>query len=334
MFTWVGIIICLAQSAILSGLNLAVFSMSKLELEVEARKRNPDALKTLQFRKNANFTLVTILWGNVGVNVLLAILSGSVMAGFAAFLFSTVVITVFAEIMPQAYFSRHAMRMTAFLAPILHIYQVLLYPVAWPTAWALNKWLGGEIVRFFRERDLRQVIQLHMESSDSDIAWMEGQGALNFLNIDDVPLNDEGEDIDPDSIIQLEFKGRYPQFPPIQPDSADSFLRKIAETCKSWIIIIDSTNEPRLVLSANDFIRNALFTAKTFNPHKHCHKPIIIDDSNQKLGVLMPRFRLKSNSEGQDIIEDDVILLWSKTPKIITGQDIFGRLMRGIARER
>lgn len=81
--TWIGIVFCLSQSAVLSGLNLALFSLSKLELEVEAKKGDPRARRVLEFRRDANFSLVTILWGNVAVNVLLALLSGSVLAGAA-----------------------------------------------------------------------------------------------------------------------------------------------------------------------------------------------------------------------------------------------------------
>ena len=39
LLLWVGVLFCLSQSALFSGLNLALFSLSKLELEVEARKR-------------------------------------------------------------------------------------------------------------------------------------------------------------------------------------------------------------------------------------------------------------------------------------------------------
>jgi CBS domain containing-hemolysin-like protein len=85
--------------------------------------------------------------------VLLALLSGSILTGVAAFLFSTVVITLFAEIAPQAYFSRHALPIAAALAPVLRVYPLLLYPIARPTAWVLDRWLGGEEIRFFRERD-------------------------------------------------------------------------------------------------------------------------------------------------------------------------------------
>jgi CBS domain containing-hemolysin-like protein len=34
--TWIGIALCVAQSALFSGLNLAAFSMSRLRLEVES----------------------------------------------------------------------------------------------------------------------------------------------------------------------------------------------------------------------------------------------------------------------------------------------------------
>lgn len=329
---WIGILFCLSQSALLSGMNLALFSLSKLELEVEARKHNPRAKKVLLLRENANFALVTMLWGNVGVNVLLALLSGSVLTGVAAFLFSTVVITVFAEIIPQAYFSRHALRVVAALSPVLRAYQLLLYPVARPTAWALDAWLGGEHVRYFREQDLRRVIRLHMEATETEIARIEGQGALNFLDLDDVPLDDEGEEVSPDSVIELPFDGNRPRFPSVDPSKDDPFLRRIHRSGKSWVIIIDLQGEPRLALRADDFLREALFAHERFNPHRHCHRPIIVRDPKGKLGASISRFRVRPGDTDDDIVDDDVILLWNTQRRVITGTDILGRLLRGIAR--
>ncbi len=331
LLTWFGIFLCLSQSAVLSGLNLAFFSLSKLELEVEAKKNNPRAKKILRFRENANFALVTILWGNVGVNVLLALLSGSVFTGIAAFLFSTVVITVFAEIIPQAYFTRHALRVAALLSPLLRVYQYILYPVARPTAWMLDAWLGGEEIRYFRERDLRRVIQLHMEATGSDIARMEGQGALNFLEIDDVSLYEEGEPVDPESVLSLDFEGDRPLFPTIKPTTEDEFLQAINRSGKSWVVIVDTEDEPRLVLKTDDCIREALFFPKHFNPYRHCHKPIVVRDAKKKLGELIQRFQVRPGKVGDDIVDEDVILLWGEHPRVVTGTDILGRLLRGIA---
>lgn len=334
MLTWIGIAFCLSQSAILSGLNLGLFSLSRLELAVEAGRGSAQATRILALRRNANFTLVTILWGNVAVNVLLALLSGSVLVGVAAFVFSTVIITVFAEIIPQVYFSRNALRMGARLAPLLRVYQILLYPVARPTALILDAWLGGEEIRYFRERDLRRLIRLHMDAADSEIARVEGQGAMNFLDLDDVRLSDEGEPFDPSSIITLQFDGARPRFPTVEPHVDNGFLNDLNRSGKSWALLVDPTGEPQFVLHVADFTREALFGGSGFNPLRHCHRPIIVRDGDVRLGELLPRLLVRPGAPGDDIIEHDVILLWTTSPRIITGTDLLGRLLRGIARPR
>jgi len=120
---WMGILICLLHSAMFSGLNLAFFSVSRLRLEAEAVAGNRAAVRILALRRDSNFLLTTILWGNVGINVLLTLLSSSVLAGVSAFAFSTIVITFAGEILPQAYFSRRALQMASLLAPVLRFYQ-------------------------------------------------------------------------------------------------------------------------------------------------------------------------------------------------------------------
>lgn len=328
--TWIGILLCLSQSALLSGLNLGLFTLSKLELQVEAKKGNAHARKVLRLRERANLMLVTILWGNVAVNVLLALLSDSVLAGVLAFLFSTVVITVFAEIIPQSFFSRHALSMVGRLAPLLLFYRVLLYPVAGPTAWVLDRWLGGEEIRYFRERDLRRLIQLHMEAAESDIARVEGQGALNFLAIDDVPLDDEGEILEESSIVPLEFDGCRPVFPPIRPAPDDPFLHRINESGTSWVVLTDEHGLPRLLLRAENFLREALFASRTFDPAAHCHEPILVRDGGRKLGELLPQIRVVPGNRPSDRVVNSAILLWGPEPRIITATDIMERLLRGI----
>jgi CBS domain containing-hemolysin-like protein len=51
---WLVIIFCIVQSALFAGLNLAVFSLSLLRLQVEADGGNADAAKVLDLRKSAN----------------------------------------------------------------------------------------------------------------------------------------------------------------------------------------------------------------------------------------------------------------------------------------
>ena len=329
--TWLGILVCLAQSAVFSGLNLAVFSLGTLELEVAARRGDRRALTVLALRRDASRTLVTILWGNVAVNVLLALLADSVLAGVTAFLFSTVVITVFAEIIPQATFSRHALPVASLLAPLLHAYRFLLAPVAVPTAWVLDRWFGPEGIRLFDERDLRRVIELHMASAETDVARLEGQGALNFLDIDDVALADEGEPLTPESVIEVEVVGGRPRFPGFTADADDPFLRRLYEAGASWVVLVDDGGEPLLVLDVRAFLTDAMFSrSRPVELLRYCHRPIVVRDAGEKLGRYLPRFRVASGAVGTEIVEHDVILLWGERPRIITGTDVLGRLFRGI----
>ncbi len=334
LITWIGIIICITQSATLSGLNLAYFSISKLRLELEAAKNNKNAVRVLRLREDANFLLVTILWGNVGVNVLLALLSGSVLAGVLAFLFSTVLITIFGEIIPQAYFSRNAIRVGALLSPVLRFYQIILFPVAKLTALVLDKWLGKEGIYFYRERDLREIIKMHVESSETDIDKVEGKGALNFLAIDDLPLAAEGETVDPDSIIQLTFKNNKPVFPAIKPSASNRLLKRMNTSGKKWVVIVDREKEPKMVIDADEFIRDAFFNSDKINPLRHCHRPIIVREKKAKLGDIIPRLKVNPEHSQDDVIDEDIILFWSDEKRIITGSDILGRLLRGIVKNK
>ena len=294
---------------------------------------NQNAVKMLALRNDANFLLTTILWGNVGINVLLTLISNSVMAGVAAFLFSTVVITFIGEIIPQAYFSRHAMKSAALLSPLLKIYQVLLYPVARPSAWVLDRWLGREGIHYFREEDLRQVIKMHMEAEDADLDAVEGAGALNFLDLDDLLVTQEGELVDPLSIISMptDLQGNI-VFPQCEPTPETPFLKAIEKSGKKWVILADQQHLPQLVLDADGFLRSALFRKTRLQTPGVLPSP---GDGNRPectLGDVIQQLKTASSSPHDDVVDHDIILVWTNEIKrVITGADILGRLLRGIA---
>jgi hypothetical protein len=328
---WIGIFFCITQSAMFSGMNLALFSIGRLRLEVEASLGNRDATKILNMRKDSNFLLTTVLWGNVGINVLLTLLSNSVLAGVSAFFFSTIVITFIGEIMPQAYFSRHAMRMASLLAPLLKIYQIILYPAARPSAKILDIWLGAESIQYFRERSLREVIKKHIEADASDVDRLEGIGALNFLAIDDLMVVEEGEKVDPRSVITLPIENYLPVFPDFDRTTADPFLQSIEVSGKKWVIITDAGGEPYLALDSDGFLRDVLFEKAKIFPFRYCHRPVVVKDTKIPLGNVLWRLKSHFQRTGSDVIDRDIILVWGKEEKrVITGADILGRLLMGI----
>ncbi len=328
--TLIGIFVCIAHSAMFSGLNLALLGLTKLRLEVEASTDNPHAQQILHLRQDAHFLLTTILWGNVAFNTLLALLSNSVMAGIYAFLFSTFFITFFGEIVPQAYFSKHALRVGSLLVPVIRFYQIVLFPLAKPTALLLDHWLGREGIQYFREHQFQEVIRKHIEAEEADVDRLEGLGALNFLALDDLPVHHEGEILDPNSIISLPFKKNLPQFPRYGQSLDDVFLKAVHRSGRKWVVLVDGEAAPQLVLDADGFLRTALLDPRAFHPMRFCHRPIIVTNEKTPLGDVLPRLKVRPETPEDDVVDHDIILVWGKKRRIITGADILGRLLRGI----
>src|SRR5579864_4020231 len=319
VFVWIRIAFCISQSAIFSGLNLAIFSISKLRLEVEASSGNPDAVGLLALRQDSNLTLATVLWGNVTINVLLTLLSDSVLAGFGAFVFSTIIITLFGEIIPQAYFSRNALRMAARLKPLLSVYQVGLFPLAKPTAMFLNWWLGPEGITFLRERDFRALITRHAGAAGADVGHLEAIGAVNFFDLDDILVANEGELIDPRSVITLAIENERPLLPKFERSADDPFLRQLNASGKKWVIIVDASGRPSFVLDAHHFLRDSLYEATSFNPEIYWHRPIIVTDMHTPLAGVIGRMKVEPAYPEDDVIDNDLILVWGEQKRIITG---------------
>ncbi|QJB58463.1 DUF21 domain-containing protein [Pseudodesulfovibrio sp. zrk46] len=330
LFTWLGILFCLSQSAIFSGLNLAYFSLSRLRLELEAGSGNQKAARVLALRQKPNLLLCTILWGNVGINVLLALLSESVMAGIGSFFFSTFVITIVGEILPQAYFSRNALTFGALLEPVIRFYQVILYPFAKPSSLLLDRLVGTEKIEFIKESKMRRLLRMHVEASDADIDEIEGRGAMNFLSLDDIEVHQEGEVLKQESIVSIEFKSGNPLF----PEEKREFIDQVNCSGQKWVLLTDQRDRPRLLIDADGFIRAAM-QDETVSPSEYCHRPIVVRNEHTPLGEVLGRFEVLPASSDDDVIDFDTILVWTDTHhRIITGADIFGRLMRGIAKVR
>lgn len=330
---WIGIAVCLAHSGMFSGLNLGFFGISRLKLEVKSENNDPNAKRILKLRKNTNFLLATILWGNVASNVLLTIITDSILSGLSAFIFSTFGITFFGEIVPQAYLSRSALKSSRILVPIVRFYQMILSPIARPTGILLDYWFGKESTQYFKEKEFKLLLKHHALAKDSDIEHTESQGAVNFLELDDIEVVDEGEIIDKSNTISLHTdRNGYIIFPDFRSNPNDPFLSKICESSQKWLIITSKRNKPKLVLNTHKLVKKLMCGFITNeNIHEFCYKPIVTYNSQVKLEPLLRKFKTYSTKKSEDIIREEVILLWTKDyKKIITGSDILGRLLRGI----
>tara|TARA_R110001632_G_scaffold19898_1_gene59813 strand:+ start:11627 stop:12637 length:1011 start_codon:yes stop_codon:yes gene_type:complete len=170
-------------SACFSGLTLGFFSLNLTSLERKIKLGDPRAKKVYPIRKNGNLLLCTLLVGNVAVNATAAIFLGEIASGLVAGIISTVLIVIFGEILPQAFFSRHALTLGAKTVWLVKIFIFLMYPIAYPLSLALDKLLGEELQTLWTKKEIKEIIKDHGKGEDADLDKDEERillGALSF----------------------------------------------------------------------------------------------------------------------------------------------------------
>ncbi len=177
------ILVLLLLSALFSGMNLGLMSLDPYELERKMQLGNKDAAKIYPVRKRGNLLLVTLLMGNVAVISAMSIFLDSLAHGIVAGAATTLLVTIFGEIIPQSLFSRYALSLGARLSWVVEAFMILLWPICAPLAWALDRILGDELPTIYSKRELVQIIEEHRVSKHSDLDDDEERivrGALTF----------------------------------------------------------------------------------------------------------------------------------------------------------
>jgi metal transporter CNNM len=170
----------LCLSALFSGLTLGLMSLGPHELKRKSDLGDLRARKIYKIRRRGNLLLVTLLVGNVASISSVTIALNSIAPGVIAGLLTTALVTVFGEIAPQAVFSRFAMEIGSRTAWFVRLIMIILYPVAAPLAWILDKSLGDELPTIYSRKELVGILQEHggniLKSDEERIA----RGALTF----------------------------------------------------------------------------------------------------------------------------------------------------------
>ena len=329
---WLGIAFCALNAATFSGLNLAYFSVPFSRLRILAAQEDPAALKVLALRAEPNFLLSTILWANVSYNVLLALLANSVMAGVTSFLFSTVILTLVGEILPQATFSRKALKVGAFFAPMIRFYQLILYPIAKLSALGLDYFLGQENPRYYNEKDLIALIEAHMHPGGPlDISPEEGQGAIEFLKLDDRFVKDVGTLAEASQIFECKFtKNRLLKIK-FEPVPSDAFIAHLLACDKEWMILTDLAGKPHLALDVACFIKAVFEHQKCINVRDYCVRPMVVTDPKEKVSTVLKHFMEPTENCNQISCSrgTKVVLYWHEnTQKILTTDDLMALILK------
>lgn len=182
-------LICL--SAICSGLNIALMALDHGDLQRKAKLGNRNAQKILPLRKNTHLTLASILLVNVATISATSLVLEPALSGLFAGIVSTLLIVVFAEVLPQAYFAKKGLAWAGFFAPLLRLMNALAYPIAKPLQIMLDKIIGPTQKHLHARRELGMLINEHLgadtsELDDDEVEIIQGALELSETQVKDI----------------------------------------------------------------------------------------------------------------------------------------------------
>ncbi|OWZ21741.1 Metal transporter [Phytophthora megakarya] len=168
------IVLLIVMSAISSGLTLGLMSLDKVSLDVIIRagdrpeasrdeiKKAKAAKRILPVRADSNLLLTTLVLTTVAVNSLLSILMADLTSGLVGFFVSTILILICGEIVPQSLCSRHALAIGSTFVPVVRVLRLLLYVVAKPVSFVLDRTVGEDVGTMFTKRELQKLVEIHV----------------------------------------------------------------------------------------------------------------------------------------------------------------------------
>ena len=225
------IILLIMISAFFSSAETALTAASEARIRQLAKtKANRQAERVEKLRKNKDELISTILVGNNLVNILASALATSAaisLTGDGGVALATVVMTViivlFAEVLPKSYAFSNADRLSLKIALIVQIIVWLLKPVTWSLRMIVVRFLGSKDEDdTSREEELRGLIDLHSEDTDEDGretgAMLSSVLDLGELSVEEImthraSVSSVNADDDPEDILRFVLRSPHTRHP-------------------------------------------------------------------------------------------------------------------------
>ncbi|MBT4516418.1 MAG: HlyC/CorC family transporter [Candidatus Komeilibacteria bacterium] len=189
------LVILLGLSSWFSGMEIALFSLSSAKVKelVLAKKHNAELLQSLLLKKHK--LLVVILLGNNLVNIGAASLAtlaamdifGKAGVGIATGVM-TLLILIFGEMYPKAYFQINAVKIALLFAPVIRILQIILFPVVYILEKLLALMTRGKSGEKVSETEFKALSRLAVE--EGTIEFEEHEMIMNVLEFNDIEVKD------------------------------------------------------------------------------------------------------------------------------------------------
>ena len=316
------LIILLISSALISGTEVAFFSLSQVDVDNLFSKNEKDTVvKLLQKPKKL---LATILITNNFINILIVLLFASLgeqlLENFdysifgikVRFLIEVVLVTflilLFGEVLPKVYASRKAVRFASFMSKPVQVLNTLLTPLSYPLINLTNiveKSLGSK-TNIFSVETLSQALELTSKGATTKDEQKILEGIVSFGNTETVQI----------------MKPRIDIFALSDDENYEFVLDKILKNGYSRNPVYHENIDNIIgVLYAKDLL--AHLNKKTFKWQKLLRDPLFVPE-NKKLDDLLAEFQEKKNHLA--IVVDE----YGGTSGLVTLEDVIEEIVGDI----
>ena len=327
----IGLVILLIGSALISGAEVALFSLSKKDLD-EAKKSKSKSFEIItELLKKPKKLLASILVANNFINIAIVILFASISNNFykvidseldlagikinPVFLIEVVLITflilLFGEILPKVYANRNNLKFSKFMAYPLKFLDIIISPISIPMQKAtllIHKKLGNQKLTLNVEQ-LSQALELASGEDTTQEEQKILKGIVSFGNIDTKQV-------------------MRPRIDIFALDEATSYIEIVPEILKNGYSRIpvykDSIDSVIGVLHVKDLLPH--LQKKQFNWTELIRTPFFVPE-NKKLDDLMVEFREKKNHLA--VVVDE----YGGTSGIVSLEDVIEEIVGDITDE-
>jgi len=319
---WVALCLLVVFSGVCGGLQFGITSLSRSVLSAQAQSGDKTAARALSIIKRATFYRDTLMITATGMGIALAQLTDELMPRLPAFVFTTVLLVLFAEIVPSKFFTQGAAGKISALAPVIAFFGFVLHPLVALLGFVVSKFLSDSEGGLITEKALTRLMRaLSREEQETGISWTEARMVIAALEMDDLPLVQEAIPVHEQSVFYI---SRDAMGSPVFPTVTDDFFQKLAVSRKRFLIICDpGTREPYGVLDIERFAyRRSL--GDDVQLGSVFFKPVILGPGSTVADVI-ERLRVEQEHDDDLVIDHDVSVYFDGTViGILTGADLLG----------
>lgn len=312
LFSLIGILLLLFLSAFFSGSETAFTAASKVRLTAKEKEGDARAKMVNQIREMKDRMIGALLLGNNLVNILASALATSVLIeifGDAGIFYATMVMTmlvlIFAEVLPKTYALHHAEGMALKIAPIIRFIIFIFAPITETVTWIVRgclKLFGVDISRVGKGSHLellRGVIEMHEgphKQVNEQRAMLRSILDLADVDVEDIMIHRQNvtmidASLSTPQIVQAVLESPYTRLP-IWKDDQDNIigvlhvkllLKELNEAGGkvSKIDLSKALMEPWFIPETTDLYEQL----QAFRERKE-HFAIVVDEYGSFMGVV------------------------------------------------